>query len=152
MKENTYRREKEIIVTTISSILILGFYSLYVYNRYIVGNPEVINDFKFWGKAFMILIPVTIVAQIIIHIVFAIINKIVTNEEIPSITDEMDKFIELKALRISHWTFSLGFLLAMGSQALGMQPWVMFITLVTSGFAGGLAEGIAKIYFYRKGI
>jgi hypothetical protein len=152
MKENTYRREKEIIVTTISLILILGFYSLYVYHKYIQGNLDVLNDFKFLGKAFLIMIPVMIVAQVIIHIVFFIINKIVTNEDIPTITDEMDKFIELKALRISHWTFSFGFLLSIGSQAIGMQPWVMFITLVASGFAGGISEGIAKIYFYRKGI
>jgi hypothetical protein len=152
MKENTYQREKQIIVSTISSILIFGFYSLYVYHKYVAGNLSVINDFKFWGKAFMILVPVTIVAQIIIHIVFFIINKIVTNEDIPSITDEMDKFIELKALRLSHWTFALGFLLAMGSQAIGMQPWVLFITLISSGYAGAIAEGIAKIYYYRKGV
>ncbi len=112
---------------------------------------EIINDFKFWGKAFLILIPVTIVAQIIIHIVFFIINKIVTNEDIPMINDERDKLIELKAIRISHWVFIVGFLLSMGSQAIGMQPWVMFITLIYSGFFAAIASEIAKIYFYRKG-
>lgn len=100
----------------------------------------------------MILIPVAIVTQIIIHIVFAIINKIVTNEDIPVIDDERDKLIELKSIRISHWIFTLGFMLAMGSQAIGMQPWVMFITLIGSGFLSGtISEGV-KIYFYRKGV
>lgn len=94
----------------------------------------------------------TIVSQIIIHIIFAIINKIVTNEDISSITDERDKLIELKAIRISHWIFIFGFLLSMGSQAVGMQPWVMFITLIFSGFIAAIVSEIAKIYFYRKGI
>jgi len=70
-----YAKEKRILVTLISSMLILGFYSLYVYQKYMAGNLDVINDFKFWGKAFLILIPVTISAQIIIHIIFIIINN-----------------------------------------------------------------------------
>jgi hypothetical protein len=146
-----YAREKRILVTLISSMLILGFYSLYVYQKYMAGNLDVINDFRFWGKAFLILIPVSIVAQIIIHIVFFIINKIVTNEDIPTITDERDKLIELKAIRISHWVFIFGFLLSMGSQAFGMPPFIMFITLIYSGFIAAIASEIAKIYYYRKG-
>jgi hypothetical protein len=145
-------KEKAIFVSVISMILILGLYSLYIYHKYIAVNLGLINDFKFWGKAFLILIPVTIVSQIIIHIVFAIINKIITNEDISSITDERDRLIELKAIRISHWVFIFGFLLSMGSQANGMPPWVMFIILIFSGFIAAIVSAIAKIYYYRKGI
>ena len=151
MIENTYRKEKEILVSLVSTLLIFGCYSLVVYYKYIAGDPEIINDFKFWGKAFLILIPVSIVAQIIIHIVFAIINKIATNEDIPVISDERDKLIELKAVRISHWIFIFGFMLAMGSMAAGMQPWVMFLTLIFSGFIATLVSEIARFIFYRKG-
>ena len=147
-----YQKEVRILVTLLSLILIPGLYALIVYNRYITGNPDIINDFGFWGKAMLILIPVMIVAMIIIHIIFAIINKIVTNEDIPTITDEMDKLIELKALRVSHWTYSLGFMLAMGSQAIGMQPWILIAVLIVSCFAGGIAQSITQIYYYRKGI
>jgi len=146
-----YNREKQIIVSLITSILILGLYSLYVFNKYIEGNPDILNDFKFWGKAFLILIPVSVIAQIIIHIVFAIVNKITTNEDIPTISDERDKLIELRAIRISHWLFLCGFLLSMGSQAIGMLPGVMFITLISSGFVASFASEIARIYYYRKG-
>jgi hypothetical protein len=146
-----YNREKQILVSLITSVVILAVYSLYVYNRYIAGNPEIINDFRFWGKAFLVLIPVSIVAQIVIHILFAIANKIVTDEDIPSISDERDKLIELRTIRISHWLFLAGFLLAMGSQAIGMQPWVMFITLILSGFIASVVAEIARIYYYRKG-
>jgi cell division protein FtsL len=152
MKGSIANKEKMILVAMISTVLILGSYTLYVYQKYVSVNPDLINDFRFWGKAFLILIPVTIVAQIIIHIIFAIINKIVTDEEISTINDERDKLIELKGIRISHWMFTLGFLLAMGSQAIGMQPWVMFITLISSGLISSLASETAKLYYYRKGV
>ncbi len=144
-------KEKQILVTVISLILIFGCYSLYVYNKYIAENFNIVNDFKFWGKTFLILIPVTIISQIIIHIVFAIINKIVTNEDLSALTDERDKLINLKAIQISHWVFTAGFLLSMVSQVAGMPPYAMFITLVSSGFVSAIASEIAKIYYYRKG-
>jgi hypothetical protein len=117
----------------------------------VAGNLDIINDFKFWGKAYLILIPVSIAAQIIIHIIFFTINKIVTNEGAPTITDERDKLIELKAVRIAHWTFIVGFILSMGSLAIGVKPWVMLITLIYSGFIAAVVSEIAKIFFYRKG-
>jgi hypothetical protein len=146
------QKERQVLVTLIATIFILGLYSLYVYNKYIVPDNEIINSFKFWGRSFIILVPVAIVAQILIHILFAIMNKIITNEDIPTIDDERDKLIELKTIRISHWIFTLGFLLAMGSQAIDMEPWVMFMTLLCSGFLSGIVSEAAKLYYYRKGV
>lgn len=98
------------------------------------------------------MIPIAIVAQIIIHIIFAIINKMVTNEDMPTTDDERDKLIELKSTRISHWIFTIGFMLAMGSQAIDMKPWVMFVTLISSGFLSSMVSELARFYFYRKGV
>jgi hypothetical protein len=145
------KKEKQILVSLITSIFVPGLYAFYVYNHHIAGNLTVINDFKFWGRAFLSLIPVTIAAQIIVYVVFFIINKIVTHEDVTTITDERDKLIELKAIRISHWIFISGFFLAMGSQAMSMQPHVMFIILILSGFGASVTSEIAKIIFYRKG-
>lgn len=144
-------KEKQIIVSVIASVVILVIYSLVVYNRYLSGNPEALNDFRFWGKSFLIFIPVAIVAQIVIHILFAIVNKIITNEDLTDKEDERDKLIDLKGTKISHWIFTLGFLTAMGSQAIGMEPWVMFITLIMSGFVSSITGELAKIWFYQKG-
>jgi hypothetical protein len=55
-------------------------------------------------------------------------------------------------MRISHWVYSWSFVLAMGSQAIGMQPWVLLLILISSCFVGGVAQSIAKIYYYKKGI
>ena len=112
----------------------------------------IFNDFQFWGKSFLWLIPIGIGVQIVIHILFAIGNRIVTQEDMPDITDERDKLIELKSIRISHWIFVFGFMLSMGSLAFGMKPYVMFITLLSSGFLASLTAEVAKIIYYRKGV
>jgi len=145
-------QEKQSIVSIIGSVLVIGFYSLYVYRNYIQADMELLNDFQFWGKSFLYLIPVAIVVQIVIHIVFAIANRIITQEDMPDFTDERDKLIELKSIRISHWLFIIGFMLAMGSLAIGMKPYVMFLTLISAGFLSSLASEVSKIIYYRKGV
>lgn len=145
-------QEKQSIVSIIGSLLIIGIYSMYVYKNYVAENLDILNDFKFWGKSFLYLIPIGIVVQIVIHIVFAIANRIITQEDMPDITDERDKLIELKSIRISHWIFITGFMLSMGSLALGMKPYVMFLTLLSSGFLASLTSEVAKIIYYRKGV
>ena len=145
------QHEKQSIVSIIGSVLVIGFYSLYVYRNYIQADMGLLNDFQFWGKSFLYLIPVAIVVQIVIQILFAIANRIITQEDIPDITDERDKLIELKCIRISHWIFILGFMLSMGSLAMGMKPYVMFLTLISSGFLATLASEVAKIIYYRRG-
>ncbi len=147
-----YRRENRILFSLITTVIILGIYALYIYNNYIDSNPEILNDLKFWGKTFIILVPIMIVAQIILHIIFAIINKIITNEDMPTSEDEMDKLIELKSLRISRWVQSLIFFLAMGAITIGMHIWVMFVLLISSCFISSIVESIAQIYFYKRGI
>ena len=152
MEEKMSIQEKQVILSLVNTVLVLLVYSLWIYNRHLSVTQEVINDFTFWGKAFIILVPVTIVVQIVMHILFHIVNAIIYRENVPDQTDERDKLIELKSIRISHWIFILGFFLAMGSQALSMQPWVMFVLLISFGFLAGMASDIAKIIYYRRGI
>jgi hypothetical protein len=145
-------KEKRILVSLIGSVLVFLFYALYVYNKHIAGSPEIINDFQFWGKAFLFMIPVAIVAQIIIHIILAIFAKITTNEDLDTIDDERDKLIELKSIKISHYIFLAGFMTAMIWLAIGAQPGLMFILLFSSGFIASIIGEIAKLYYYRKGV
>lgn len=145
-------KEKQILVTMISLVLIFGFYSLYVYNHYIADNIEIVNDLRFWARTFLLIIPVTIVAQIIIHILFAIINKIVANEDMQTLRDERDKLIDLKSLQVAHWVFTGGFSFAVFLAAIGLPSYVMFLTLISSGFASGVFAEVAKLYYYRKGV
>jgi hypothetical protein len=91
------------------------------------------------------------VAQIIIHIVFAIVNKIVTNEDMETKADERDKLIDLKAIRVSHWVFTFGFLISMVALVIGFPAYIMFVILISAGFISGIVNELAKLYFYRRG-
>ena len=144
--------EKQSIVSIIGSVLVIGFYSIYIYKNYIQTDLELLNNYQFWGKSFLYFIPVGIVVQIVIQILFAIGNRIITQEDMPDITDERDRLIELKSIRISHWIFITGFMLSMGSLAAGMKPFIMFLALISSGFLASIGSEIAKIIYYRKGV
>lgn len=152
MEKKFFNKEKEIITTIVSMLAIVFVYAIIVYQRKVGPNPEIINDFQFWGKSFLLLVPIMIGGMITIFIVFAIIHKIITNADMDTRTDEMDRYINLKAAKASQWSYSVGFLLAMGTQAIGMQPWVLMVVLISSCFIGAIAEGLTKIYFYRKGV
>lgn len=146
-----HSKEKQTLVTLISSTVIMIIYAIYVYQKQVIPDPEIINNLQFWGKSFLWFIPIAIVAMIVIHIIFTIINKIVTNEDLDDVQDERDKLIELKCIRISHRLFTMGFIMAFGSQALGMQTWVMMVIFILSGLVSSLVSEIAKFIMYRRG-
>ncbi|MDQ0195626.1 hypothetical protein [Paenibacillus wynnii] len=145
-------QEKKNIVSLLGSFLVFVWYGLYVFQKHPLGSIDSANTFSFWGGVILILIPVSIVVKIIITIVFNIIYRITTNETEPSFSDELDKLIELKATRNSHYVFTLGFLVSMGSLVMDMQPTVMFIILMVSGFLSEMVGGITQLYLYRRGV
>ncbi|MEK3885482.1 hypothetical protein [Paenibacillus sp. PL2-23] len=145
-------QEKKNIVSLISSFVIISLYSLYVYQYSPFGTPDPDSPYRFWALFILLLIPVSIAARIIISISFSIVHKIATNEDEPSFADELDQLIELKATRNSHYTFAIGFILAMVSIAAGMAPGTMFVILIFSGFLTEVTDHASQLYYYRKGV
>ena len=143
--------ERQAIVSLITTLLLAVFFLGYLLPRYPAGNSYAPEVFHFWGVAFVILVPVSIVASIVVSIVFSMVYAMATRESASSFADERDKFIELRALRIALYVFMCGFSLAMASLAIGMPPSVMFIVLMGSGYGSGLVGDISKLYLYRKG-
>jgi hypothetical protein len=144
-------REQQAIVSLLSTLLLAAFFVGYVFPRYPAGNPYAPEVFRFWGVAVVILVPVSIVANIAVSIAFSIVYAMVTRQTASSFADERDKLIELRALRNALYAFTCGFFLAMGSLAIGMSPSVMFIVLMGSGYGSGLVGNISQLYLYRKG-
>jgi hypothetical protein len=147
----TYQ-ERRALVSIIGTLVISALYVAYMAPRYPVeADPYAVEVFRYWGNFFLILILVSIVARIAIQIVFVILNAIATREEVTDRTDERDKLIELKSTRNGMWTFMLGFVLAMGSLAVEMQPAVMFALLIGSGMLASLVSDVSDFFFYRRG-
>lgn len=145
-------QEKRALVSLIGTLLISTFYFVYVLQKYEAEQLGAANDFSFWGAAILIFIPVSVVFKIIIHIIFIIINTVATQEEEPSITDEFDKLVDLKAVRNFYHVFMAGFLLAMGVLVLGFPPLAMFIVLLLSIVVAGVILDASQFYFYRRGV
>ncbi len=144
-------QEKRAIVSLVNSIVVTGLYSAVMLQRYPDASPYSVEVFHYWGAFFLILIPVSIVANIVIDIVFTILSSIAVKEMASSITDERDKLIELRATRISLYTFAVGVLLAMGSLVVDRPPTTMFILLIGAGVVSAITRDISQFYFYRRG-
>ncbi|ULT54445.1 hypothetical protein L1999_14810 [Neobacillus drentensis] len=147
----TYQ-EKKSIVTLISAILIFAAYCSYMYPRLPEGGLESTETFHFWGSFVLKLTLYSIIAHIIISIIFNIIFRMTTQEKLPTFADELDKLIELKAHRNSFFVFIVGFLLAMGSLIIVQPSQVMFMILIIFGFISDVTGSVTKLYHYRKGV
>ena len=107
-------------------------------------------------------IAAVIVIQIIFHIVTAIGIAIKEQEhddkEIERhllslvVEDERDKLISLKSTHIGYVFVGIGFVVALAELALGMSSVVALHTLLGAFSVGSIAEGIASICFYEKGV
>jgi putative transcriptional regulator len=85
------------IVTT---ILIMGGYVLYVFGINGETNIPKIEELEFWGKFMLMIIGVTIVAKIILMIIYSIFRAARHgDEENIDFMDERDKLIEMKSER-----------------------------------------------------
>lgn len=145
-------QEKRSIVYLISTFFIVTGYVIYMLSNY---QSEIFNwtdNFRFWAAAILILIPAQIVPKIVIHILFNIINKIATNEDEPSFTDELDKLIELKSMRNVSFTLLAGFIISMGTQIFNMSPAIMFKGLACTFLLVGVVCDGSHLYYYRKGV
>jgi hypothetical protein len=147
----TYQ-EKKSIVSLISTILIFITYCLYRYPMHPQGGLESPKTFHYWGSFIISLALFSIVAHIIISIVFNFVFRVTTGEKEPKFADELDKLIALKSTRISFFVFIVGFLIAMGSLVMFQPSQVLFIILIISGFISDVTGSFTRLYFYRKGV
>ena len=147
----TYQ-EKKSIVSVISSILIFVSYCWFMYPRSPGVGVESSETFRYWGSFVLFLTLFSIVAHIMISIIFNIVFRITTKEKEPAFADELDLLIDLKANRNSFFIFIIGFVFAMGSLVFYQPSQVMFIILIASGFISDVTGSVTKLYHYRRGV
>jgi len=151
-------QEKKSVTNIISSIVITTIYGLIMYQRYLNGSMDTSNIIKFWAVVLLIFIPISIIARIIIMIVFHVIEAIIQTAkgEEPDaemdVTDERDKLIQLKSTTISMYIFSIGFILALGTQLFDVSNHVFFIVLLAMGFLADIVSESLMIKYYRSGV
>jgi len=144
--------EKENIVNIFSGIVVAAILWSAVYQRHLDGRFDLTEDFQAWGFAFLVFMGVSIVARIIIYIVFHIFNAIATREDRVPVEDEMIKLIKLKGIRNSYYVFSSGFVLSILGLAIGMQVFWIFVIFIISGLLSEIIDNVTQLYFHRKGV
>ena len=145
-------QEKKSIATVIGTILIFGIYYWFVFQRYHSAALSTEEELQFWSKAILIGIPVSIGGKIVLFILFAIFNTIITKEKLPKFEDERDKLIELKATRNAFFIFGIGFVVAMFVLAFGHAPYYMFLALIIAGIVSEIFDNLSRLYFHRRGV
>lgn len=162
-------QEKKTIVSIITGLTVLVAYFIYVRGSYQTGMNTT-EDMKFWAATMLMFIGIGILTAIVIQVVFHILLSvtIAVQEKVENgkcddgeierilgteiVTDEMDKLIELKSMRVGFIVAGVGFVTALISFLLNNSPGVMMNILFISFSAGSLFEGFAQLYFYRRGV
>ena len=146
-------QEKNITVSLVNFILILGVYLIRVFQMIQGGSFNSTNVFRLWGIVIVLAILVTIFATILTHIVSGIIQAIKTKEEpnIEDIADERDQLIDLRGTKVTYFVTSIGGFLSMLTFVIGQPPLVMFTLLIFFGVVAQIIGDISRLYLYRRG-
>lgn len=150
---NMPHQAKESIISLIGSTIVTLPYLIYVFGRFQSEALSTEAEFKFWATAILLMIPLRIIAEIVMHILAAIFEAIITQAEpeFDDTVDERDRQIGLKAQRNSYVTFALGVFIALVLVAINGSPTTMFIVFILAGFASDLADHISKLVYYQRG-
>lgn len=142
---------KKAIVSIITTLIV--FIYLYLDNIQAIGNisGDMSDVFGLWGLFFVKLLVILIVAQIIITMIFNMINRMITREKEPSVVDERDRNIEMKAIKNFCFVFSFGFFVAMAALMFTHSIGIMFSILAFDVLIAGLVLDISYIIYYNRG-
>ena len=146
-------QEKNITVSLSTFALILGYYTLRVFQLVQNDSFTSANIFRLWGFIIVLAVIGTIVATIFTHIAGGIVHRIRTNEDpqIDGLQDERDQLIDLKGTRVAYTLSSLGVALSMLTFVLGQPPLVLFSLLIFFGILAQVIADLWRLNLYRKG-
>jgi hypothetical protein len=153
---------KRIIVSTVAGFLLVAAYTIYALGEYSPA-PE---DLKAWATAMLCFIGISVIAVIVIQILFhiaaavgiAVKERECDDKEIEknlsSLTteDERDKLINLKASHIGYILAGIGFVSTLIALVLGISSVLALHILFGALFIGAIIEGIVSVYYYEKGV
>ena len=147
-------QEKNIAVSLVNFVLILGFYVVRVFQLIQSESFNSTNVFRLWGLIIALAIVVTIILTILTHIGSGIIHAIKTREEpdIQDIEDERDQIIDLRGTKVTYFVYSIGVFLSMLTFVFGQPPLVMFSSLIFFGLVAQIIGDISRLVLYRRGL
>lgn len=148
------KHQKETIISLVSLLVVSTGYISYVFSNYLSQAFSDREELKYWASAFLLIIPIRLVLQIVLFILFKIFEGILSNGKITEdITDERDRIVELKGDWISGILFIMGFAFALFCVVFfNSSLSAMFAIILIAGYFSELIGIIAKMYFFKRGI
>jgi hypothetical protein len=146
-------QEKNITVSLTSHLLIVGYYLMVWLPMFQAGELAASRLYSLWVVVILATILVNIIASILTNILLTIVETIKAQkyEEPQFIADERDRLIELKGVRASYITFSVGVLISVLVFTFGQPALVMISMMVFFALGAEIIGDIFQIYLYRKG-
>jgi hypothetical protein len=162
-------QEKRVGITIFVGLLVILSYGFYAFFNY-RNDKIIIDDLSTWASMILIFIGIGIIATIVVQILFHITHSIfiaikekknnpdMTNEELEKIikqtmvTDEMDKLVELKSMRVGFIVSGIGFVLSLLFVLTGYSAAIMINIMFLAFSIGSIGEGCAQLFYYKKGI
>jgi len=153
---------KKSIASMLAGVLMMTAYVIFALGH----RSPASGDLKSWAITMLIFIgismAVVIVVQILFHIATAIgiavkeqerdRNELDRRFSSLTVEDERDKLISLKSSHISSIVTGAGVIAALVGLACGSSAVVALHVFFGSFAIGSIAEGIASVYFYEKGV
>lgn len=146
-------QEKNITVSLISQLLILGFYVVSLYQMFQEGGLVAGRVFGLWTTVILAAIVTNILASILTNIILTIFEAIKSKEysEPRFIADERDQLIELKGMQSGYITFSVGTLVSIIAFVVGQPALEAFNAIIFFAILAQIVSDISRVYFYRRG-
>lgn len=135
-------------VSIVSLFLNLAFAVPLTLRQRGLAHPDLQAAVKSWGIYFLMLMGGMVAVNILAAILIAIFSR---GQGFDDPTDERDRMIELKAVRVFSILFSLSFLAFAALMALGLELSAAFFWLAAGIFASGLALHLTFIICYQRG-
>lgn len=143
--------EKTNLASFTTTLLVSIPYFIYILGLDSSSALGASNEVEFWARALLLVIPIRIVVEIIVHILFSIFQTIITgNENVDETIDERDKLIELKAQRNAFYMFTFVIMAILGLLAVGVETQIAIITFIVGGFIVEITEYVSKFYMHKR--
>jgi len=144
-------QEKRSYAGILATVVLYAVYLSRLLDR--IGEQGDAFDLVSAARFMLIFIGISIVVRIVMEILLAIGNAIVTrNDKEPGQLDEMDKIIDLKSERFGYGVAGAGFPLSLAALLLGYPPIVMINIVFLFFYIADLTASVLRIIFYRRGL
>ncbi len=147
-------QEKNITVSLVSHLFILAYYLINLFPIIQSGEWIASKLYGLWAIVIGVNILVTIIGTIMTNILLTIVEAIRSQkyEDPRYITDERDHLIELKGIRVSYVTFSVGVLISVFAFIFGQPPLMMISLIFVFSILAEIIGDIAQIILYHRGL